>query len=179
MSIFVILLRHGDYSAKTGNLNQTGIDQARSAAERMLDLLPDIDIILYSPLPRAKETFTIVSGTFRKAGKIISKTQTRESPPLQTEDEIYGTQPGDILYALESLENEDTEPKTVLVISHRPEIIKILNMLFPRQQEEFPVGRGQAIVVEGVDSDGFSGLIDRQLQGKRRNWLLNAARPGG
>lgn len=96
MDRVLILMRHGAYDARQGNLSPTGQQQVDSVARQIAnsDMMPDL--VLHSPVPRAAESARRVCEIFHSRGK---KPALRQEPWLDertfTSFEHLATLPAD------------------------------------------------------------------------------------
>lgn len=75
----IILVRHGQYQKEPEELTSLGREQARLVAKRLREW--DIDQIVYSNMPRAKETAEIIEMEIDFRGKMLESPLLRECLP--------------------------------------------------------------------------------------------------
>ncbi|MBI4810730.1 MAG: phosphohistidine phosphatase SixA [Ignavibacteriales bacterium] len=106
----IYILRHGDAQAAGYNdadrpLSDVGCDQARSAVNLLHKLVSNVDIILSSPLLRAKQTADIALVSFSSSKLLI------------TQHLVVGSDPEQLVKYINSFSREN-----ILLVGHEPHL---------------------------------------------------------
>ncbi|HKQ31223.1 MAG TPA: phosphohistidine phosphatase SixA [Burkholderiales bacterium] len=141
----ILLIRHGkaedrglisSLSSKKDALRaltQTGKRDMRKAAKGLRKLAPDIDVLLTSPLVRARETAEIVA-------KVFGVKDVTEQPLLS---------PGTDLVALLQTLPSYPDDATIALVGHEPDLGHLAAMLLTGKKAEFVVfKKGACALIE-------------------------------
>jgi phosphohistidine phosphatase len=131
--MIVYFLRHGlagDRTEWTGNdalrpLTERGISQMEQAAEALSILIPDLDVILTSPLVRARQTAQIVAEKLKMEESLVE--DSRLSPGFNYED-------------LSQILREQAETAAIILVGHEPDFSQTISDL---------IGGGRIICKKG------------------------------
>ena len=116
----LMLMRHGQYTSGTTCLNDVGKEQADDVATQLAAAKVIPDVIVHSETPRAIETAKRVRDVFNSVcGKVITLCP---RPGLSVECETSSL--ADITDVI------DNAAQTILVVSHQPNITKILTGMY-------------------------------------------------
>lgn len=133
----LILMRHGQYTSGTTCLNEVGREQVDDIATQLANAKVIPDVILHSETPRAEETAKRVRDVFNSVcGKDIPLCP---QPRLSVECETSNLT--DITEIL------DNTAQTVLVVSHQPNITRILTEMYGKAAAAFSPNHAQIYVL--------------------------------
>jgi phosphohistidine phosphatase len=131
--MIVYFLRHGlagDRAEWTGNdglrpLTEKGISQMEKTADALSILIPDLDVIITSPLVRAQQTAQIVAEKLKMEESLVE--DSRLSPGFSYED-------------LSEILREQAEAVAIILVGHEPDFNKAISDL---------IGGGRIICKKG------------------------------
>jgi len=156
-----------------GGLTVRGQEQGRELVRQLVaaGIIPDL--ILHSPLLRAKQTAELIVAEYVIAGHVMVRVPVRRSNHLRTQpakkisnsvladpenmplaalanqfryaaDDFSESPEGNIGFALEQLDQSGADYKNIMLISHKPEILAAVEHLVFTREKDFQ--HGQAAV---------------------------------
>ena len=136
----ILLLRHGIAAGANElgcedaerPLTQEGIEKMRAAAAGMAGILDGIDLVLSSPLRRARETAEIVAAQFKGVGAVV-----------ECEELALGSSGKRML----SLLAEHSGRKRVLLVSHEPELAELYSILTGARSSSVNIKKGALLCI--------------------------------
>ena len=131
----VLILRHGiavprgtlGYPNDDRPLTEEGIEKMEKAARGMLRVMPDVDVILTSPLQRARRTAEIVASAMHRRATV------------KFCDELL---PGSSMDTLVTLLAKYADRESVMIVGHNPELTECISTLLGSQRTILDLKKG-------------------------------------